>query len=331
MNFRFFVFGWKSFPVLSVVLFFTGSLFAQQDTAPKPGEMVDALNAAFGKHHARAVHAKGIILEGTFKPSKEAAGITVAPHLQRQSSTVQVRFSDFTGIPEIPDNDPHANPRGMAIRFIMKGNATTDIVSHSFNGFPTATTAEFRQLLLALSQSGPEAAKPTKIEQFLAEHPVAKAFLTNQKTPLGFTTTNYFGVNSFKFTNSKRKTFFIRYKLATEDGEKFVTPDEASKKDKEYLFTDIKQRIGKGPAKFKLYAQIAEEGDEIENPSIAWPESRKLVLLGVITINKISKNTESEDKAFTPNPGNIPRGIELADPMLKIRQNAYPISVKDRQ
>ena len=41
---------------------------AQQSTGKaSPGDMVDALHSAFGDHHSRAVHAKGIILEGTFK------------------------------------------------------------------------------------------------------------------------------------------------------------------------------------------------------------------------------------------------------------------------
>jgi hypothetical protein len=34
--------------------------------APTPDQLVDALNGVFGQHHARAVHAKGVILEGTF-------------------------------------------------------------------------------------------------------------------------------------------------------------------------------------------------------------------------------------------------------------------------
>jgi catalase len=30
---------------------------------------------------------------------------------------VVVRFSDFAGVPSIPDTDPRASPRGMAIKF----------------------------------------------------------------------------------------------------------------------------------------------------------------------------------------------------------------------
>jgi catalase len=307
-------------------------LHAQQTQATAtPADMVDALHSAFGDHHSRAVHAKGIILEGTFKPDQDAAKISRAFHLQKESSRVMVRFSDFTGIPDIPDNSGAANPRGLGIRFIMPDGRITDIIGHSFNGFPTATTDEFRALLLAIGKSGAGVASPTPIEQFLGTHPVAKTFLTTQRMPVSYSTTNYFGVNAFQFTNSKGDAHFIRYRFVTEEGEHYLSPDQIGKEDKNFLQTEIKERIAKGPIKFKLYAQMAEAGDSIENPSIAWPEARTLILLGEITITRLSSNTEEEDKALDINPGHIPDGIAMADPMLEIRTKAYPISVKGRQ
>ena len=81
-----------------------------------PSDLVYALHSAFGNHHSRAVHAKGVILTGIFTPSKDAAAITIAAHLQKQSSKIVIRYSDFTGIPDIPDNVGGANPRGLAGR-----------------------------------------------------------------------------------------------------------------------------------------------------------------------------------------------------------------------
>ena len=43
---------------------------------PTPQQMVDALHAAFGDHHSRAVHAKGTIVEGSFAPDPAARGLT---------------------------------------------------------------------------------------------------------------------------------------------------------------------------------------------------------------------------------------------------------------
>jgi hypothetical protein len=57
-------------------LLFAPSAFAQNDTNQKstPAGLVDALNGVFGKQtDNRAVHAKGIVLEGKFTPSPDAA------------------------------------------------------------------------------------------------------------------------------------------------------------------------------------------------------------------------------------------------------------------
>ena len=66
----------------------------------------------------RPAHAKGILLSGTFTPSAEAASLTRAPHLSRNSTPVTARFSDFAGIPTVADNDAQSgSPRGFAVRF----------------------------------------------------------------------------------------------------------------------------------------------------------------------------------------------------------------------
>jgi catalase len=308
------------------------NLYAQNNgQAASPGQLVDALHAAFGNNHSRAVHAKGIIMEGTFTPNAKATTLTKATHLQNKSSKVTVRFSDFTGIPTIPDNIGLANPRGLAIKFKMEGGISTDIVAHSFDGFPTENSDQFRQLLLAISTSGDKATKPTELDAFLASHPVAKTFLTTQKNPASYASINYFGVNAFKFTNKKGVSHYIRYQFIPADGEDLITNEQMAKADPEYLQQEIKTRIALHPFRFKLYAQIASDNDKIEDPSTAWPITRTKILLGIIEVKTLADNTTSSDKALSFSPNNIPDGIETADPMLNFRSKAYPISVKERQ
>lgn len=296
-----------------------------------PTDLVNALHTTFGNHHARAVHTKGIVLEGTFTPDKEAAALTKAWHFQNVPSQVVVRFSNFTGIPDIPDNLPTANPRGMAIKFSLPDGSNTDMVCHSFNGFPTATSDEFREFLLSIAASGPGAVKPTALEKFLDTHSVAKTFLTTQRTPASYGAIRYFGVNAFKFTNAQGVSNFIRYRLTPVAGEELVSAEELPKLSPQYLHDEIAVRVAKGPISLKLHAQVAEKGDDIENPSAAWPEARRQVLLGTVKIEKLASNSSEADKRLTFNPGNLPAGIEMADAMSKFRAAAYPVSVKERQ
>ncbi len=217
-----------------------------------PTDLVNAFHAAFGDHHARAVHTKGILLEGTFVPDAQAATLTRAAHLQKESSRVVVRFSDFTGLPEIPDNTSAASPRGLAIKFILPGGANTDVVCHSFNGFPVATNEEFRLFLLSIGASGPTATKPTALDHFLETHPVTKTFLTTQPLPASWATTAYFGVNSFKFTNQRGESRYIRYQFVPTAGEHYLTPEELAKKDPQFLSAEIKDRVAKEPFRVEI-------------------------------------------------------------------------------
>src|SRR6267154_2606539 len=96
-------------------------------------------NANGGVHQGfRPGHAKGILLAGEFHPSPDAATLTRAPHM-RAATPVTARFSDFAGIPTIPDFANEASPRGLAIRFNLAEHVHTDIVAHSVDNFPART------------------------------------------------------------------------------------------------------------------------------------------------------------------------------------------------
>jgi catalase len=302
---------------------------AAQTAPPTPQQMVDALHTTFGEHHARAVHAKGIIVRGTFTPDPAAPALTDARLFTGGQVAVIARFSDFTGIPDIPDNVGDANPRGFAIKFPAPAGDGMDIVAHSFNGFPTRTAGEFRELLLAIAASGKDAAKPTALDTFLASHPVAKTFLTTQKSPESFATTPYFGVNAFKFTAGS-KTAFVRYRFVPAAGEHYLDDAALKSKSAGFLQTDIADRLKVAPVRFDWYAQIAEKGDAVDDPSVAWPASRRMVKLGTITLNAVADQA-AEDHKLLFLPANLPAGIEAADPMLGIRNAAYPISFRQRQ
>src|SRR5437762_4309596 len=129
-------------------------------------QLLDALDALFGLHPVfRPAHAKGLMCSGTFTPSREAAKLTRAPHARTASTAVTVRYSNSTGVPTIPDNDPaRSGPRGIAIRFHLADHAHTDIIAHSTNGFPVRT-GEFVQFLRAVAAAG--AGQPEALATFL--------------------------------------------------------------------------------------------------------------------------------------------------------------------
>src|SRR5262245_8370736 len=44
--------------------------------------------------------------------------------------------------------------------------------------------------------------------------------------------------------------------------------------------------------------QLAEPGDKIDDPSIAWPDSRKTVELGVVEIDKVDPDSDAAQRAL---------------------------------
>src|SRR5882757_3869266 len=161
-------------------------------------DLLNVLDELSGGVHEgfRPAHAKGLMCSGTFSPSPEAARLTRAPHATRPTTPVTVRYSNSTGIPTIPDNDPaRSSPRGIAIRFHLAEHDHTDIVAHSTNGFPVHTGEEFVEFLRAAAAAG--AGQPEAMGAFLASHASAKRFVETPKPiPTSFAREAFFAVTS---------------------------------------------------------------------------------------------------------------------------------------
>ncbi|MBA3961536.1 MAG: catalase [Chthoniobacterales bacterium] len=142
----------------------------------------------------RPVHAKGVVCEGTFTASKEAAALSRAAHFQGTPVPVKIRFSDGAPDPHVPDFSPEAGPRGLAMRFTLPGGEKTDIVAMSHNGFVVGTPAEFLALQKAVVATDPGKPHPWPVENFLGSHPLALKFVQESggTAPASFGAEAYF-------------------------------------------------------------------------------------------------------------------------------------------
>src|SRR5436305_8806803 len=101
-----------------------------------PQDAVNAANQAFGSHPGfRALHAKGILCQGTFTATGAAAELTRAAHLQAGSSlAVTARLSNGAGKPDSADHAP--DPRGLAVKIYLSDGSRTDLVTQTSPRFP---------------------------------------------------------------------------------------------------------------------------------------------------------------------------------------------------
>lgn len=296
--------------------------------------LLNQFDAIFGLHPGfRPAHAKGLMLAGAFTPSPEAASLTKAPHINRESTPVTVRFSDSTGLPQIPDNNPDANPRGLAIRFNLAEHVHTDIISHSTDGFPTRTGQEFLEMLQAAAASASSTTSPSPIQQFLASHPAALAFVQAPKpAPSSFAKEAYFGITAFRFTNKDGLSRYGRYRIIPEAGVEHLDEASTKTKDANFLFDELAERVKKTPVGFQIMVQIAAGEDVVDDATIHWPERRPLLQFGRVVLTSIVADNAHEQKKIIFDP--IPRveGIEpSADPLLELRAAIYLLSGRRRR
>jgi catalase len=297
-------------------------------------DLIQQFDTIFGQHPGfRPAHAKGAMLTGTFTPSPSAASLTRAPHMNRQSTPVTVRFSNSTGLPLIPDNNPNANPRGCAIRFHLGERVHTDIISHSTDGFPTRTGQEFLEFLRALASSDPSKLPGSPLEAFLGSHPKALAFVQTPKpAPSSFARESYFGVTAMRFTNQDGASRHGRYRIIPEAGVDHLPDAAFAAKSANFLFDEVAERIAKGPIRFRIVAQLANDGDIVNDATVHWPEDRTLFELGAIALTAPVSDNAHEQQCTIFDP--IPRvdGIDPSDdPLLELRAAVYLLSGRRRR
>ena len=298
-------------------------------TSAVAAQTVDAFDRLFQGPHAgaRAVHTKGILAEGTFVPTEQAALLSRAVHFHGPAIPVVVRFSNFSGLPANVDGDAASNPRGMSIKFVLPDGGDTDIVAHSYNGFPAATPEDFLEFLRVLGSQD-----ASRIDRFLATHPAAQTFAAApNRSPQSYAREFYYGVNAFRFTNDAGVSHYGRYRLEPIAGAAYLGPTDVAAKSRDYLAQELRQRVRREPARFRLLIQLARPSDPVNDGTMVWPDDRTVINAGTLTLNRTVTDDAARQRALLFTPLNLVGGIApSADPMLVARTRAYRVSFERR-
>ena len=304
------------------------ALGARADTYSTAEQTVDAMNKLWGRHAGmRANHAKGIVVEGIFNPAPVAATLSKASLFRGNAVPVTVRFSNSTGIPDLPDGSPDANPHGMAMKFHLPGGGTMDVVTNSLKFFPVSTGEDFRDLILALAESPPDSPKPSKFERFMADHPTVAAAFATAATPTSFARETFYGIDAFVLVDQVGHRQPFRFQVVPAAGTEHLAPADAARQPPDFLMDELPVRLSREKVVFHMFAQLADPGDQTSDPARPWPDDRKTVELGTITLSKAEADSATAQKTLLFLPNNVPDGIEVSDdPLIAVRSTAYPIS-----
>jgi catalase len=297
---------------------------------PLAEQAVDGLNAAYGRHPgARAVHARGFVCRGRFTAAPRAAELTRAAHMQGESVDVAVRFSIADGDPGVPDWT--RNTRGLAVKFLLPDGSRTDIVAATARTFYVRTPEDFVKMIRARG-AGP-ATRPFKLLAFVASHPEsirALAGLATLKPIPSYANARYNSLHAFRWLGADGRARPLRYSWVPDDGELTVGTREAKRRGRDYLRREMQERLGRGPARFALEVQLAEEGDPLDDCTAAWPAERESVAVGALEVTELADESDFGDPLVF-DPMRLTDGIEASgDPILRFRPKAYTVSVERR-
>ena len=297
-----------------------------------PQDAIDVTNEVFGRHPgSRALHAKGILCQGTFTASGQAGELTRAPHLQSgQSARATIRFSNGSGQPDSPDYAP--DPRGMAVKLYLPDGARTDIVAQSVPRFPVRTPEAFVEFLRAQRR---QPAALWRLPLFLARHPetvrTLPAARRGLQPPRSFATCTYYALHAYRFMDHPGQGQYVRYTFVPQAGDERISSREAKTLGRDYLHQEIRERLAAGPVRFTLELQLAEPGDPVNDPSAAWPAQRRRISAGTLELTGLDTEREQGDDVLVFDPTRVIDGIELSDdPVLLFRSHAYRESVARR-
>jgi catalase len=173
-----------------------------------------------------------------------------------------------------------------------------------------------------------------KLGAFFAAHPESQTAVqaTLGGQPLAsFATAPYYSPHTFFLVDAAGERHPARYRWLPEAGEASLDDEEARAKPRDYLREELEQRLAAGPVAFGLQAKIAGEGDDPNDPAVAWPEEREKVLLGRLEIAGLDTTRERDGDVLVFDATRVTPGIELSDDrILAARPGAYSVSVARR-
>jgi catalase len=155
---------------------------------------------------------------------------------------------------------------------------------------------------------------------------------TPKPPPSSFARETYFGLTAMRFISQDGVSRHGRYRILPEAGNEHLDAAAVAARGPNYLFDELEQRVAKEPVKFRVVAQLAEDGDTVNDVTVHWPDSRKLLELGTLSFTAPVLDEAHEQKQIIFDP--IPRvdGIDASDdPLLELRAAVYLLSGRRRR
>jgi catalase len=286
-----------------------------------PGKMLEALapptGAALGH---RRNHAKGICFTGVFESNGNGSALSKAEVFVRGQYPALGRFNLGTPNPDAPDSTVRV--RGMGLQISTPDGQEWRAAMINAPVFPVSTPRAFHALLLAAGSKDPNAMKA-----FAGANPEIAAFGAWDKSAPwtgSYAEERFNSLNAFIFVDNSGAEHAVRWSLLPAAQVTPTSPEDLAKRGPNFLAQEIVERVRGGPLHWTMVVTVANPGDPTADPSKAWPEDRRTVDVGTLTVQKIEAEADGPCRDINFDPTVLPAGIRISDdPFPAARSSVY--------
>jgi catalase len=298
---------------------YTAGWFSPQRLTP--GKIVAALAPPTGVALGhRRNHAKGICFTGVFEANGAGSAFSKAQVFTRGQYPVLGRFNLATADANAPDGTVRV--RGMGLQISTPDGEVWRSAMIDAPFFPVSTPQAFYELLLASASKDPDAMKT-----FAGAHPEIAAFGAWAKSAPwtgSYAEDRFNSLNSFVFADSSGTEKTVRWSLLPAAQPVPVSPEDLARRRADFLEQEITERVRGGPQHWTMIVTVANPGDPTADPSKAWPEDRRTVEVGALTVQQIQPERDGPCRDINFDPTVLPSGMRTSDdPFPAARSAAY--------
>jgi catalase len=172
------------------------------------------------------------------------------------------------------------------------------------------------------------------MKTFAGAHPEVAAFGAWAKSSPwtgSYAEERFNSLDSFIFIDSSGAEHAVRWSLLPAAQAVPVLPDDLAKLGPDFLEQEIIQRVGAAPQHWTMLVTVANPGDPTADPSKAWPDDRRSVEVGTLTVQKIEAEADGPCRDINFDPTVLPSGMRTSDdPFPAARSAAYAKSYDRR-